>query len=74
MKRRTRSGSERVYLVPEPTQTRVGELLSRARAEVLQARRIGRRPPARALEAHEEALAILAALGTSTKQRRVEAA
>ena len=74
MKRRHRASAGQLYLVPPPSQTRVGELLSRARAEILQARRVGRRPPARALEAREDALAILAALGTSTKQRRVEAA
>ena len=66
MKRRTRSGSERVYLVPEPTQPRVGGLLSRARAEILQAERVGRRPPSSALEARHEALAILAPLGRRT--------
>ena len=66
MKRRTRTGPGQLHLVPEPAETRVGELLSRARAEIVQAQRVGRRPPARALEAQAEALAILTALGPST--------
>ena len=50
-------------LVPGPAPVvRVGELLSRAHAERLQAERIGREPPAAAVRGWNEALSILRSL------------